>query len=48
MHRIFQRDLTALRLTAARTYVKAITGGMAPVINSSRISLKMNAEVSAV
>lgn len=48
MHRIFQRDMTVLRLQAARLYVKALTGGLAPVINSSRVSLKFNVEVRGI
>lgn len=33
MHRIFQRDLAKLKLTAARTYVKLLTDGKVRVCN---------------
>ena len=48
MHRVFQRDLCKLRLTAARSYVKIIgasrQGGSA-VVASSNTAVRVNAQV---
>jgi Bardet-Biedl syndrome 1 protein len=45
MHRIFQRDLSKLRLTSARSYVKLITDGNGPVSYSRHASVRLTVEV---
>lgn len=46
MHRAFQMDLSRLRLTAARAYVKALESSLTPMSASLTEPLKMNAVVS--
>jgi len=45
MHRLFQRDLCKLRLTAARTFIRVLTDGKGTVSYGSGASLRMNANV---
>jgi len=48
MHRIFQRDLCKLRLTAARAYVKTISDGGSALATLTGASLRLNATVSGL
>lgn len=48
MHRAFQMDLSRLRLSASKAYVKALESSMAPVSSSLSEPLKMNAVVQGL
>ena len=48
MHNTFQRDLCRLKLETARSYVRAITFSLAPVITSHQASLKISAQVQGL
>ncbi|AWP18219.1 putative Bardet-Biedl syndrome 1 protein [Scophthalmus maximus] len=48
MHRAFQMDLSRMRLTAAKAYVKALESSLAPVSSSISEPLKMNAVVQGL
>uniref|UniRef100_A0A3Q3WIM6 BBSome complex member BBS1 n=1 Tax=Mola mola TaxID=94237 RepID=A0A3Q3WIM6_MOLML len=48
MHRAFQMDLSRLRLTAAKAYVKALESSMTPMSSSLSEPLKMNAVVQGL
>ena len=45
MHRVFQTDLSRIRLMAARAYVQALECSMAPISESLQEPIKMNAVV---
>ncbi|KAM3824500.1 BBSome complex member BBS1 isoform 1-T1 [Vipera latastei] len=45
MHHVFQTDLSRIRLTAARAYVRALECSMTPVSESLQEPLKLNAVV---
>uniref|UniRef100_A0A8C6Y9Z6 Bardet-Biedl syndrome 1 protein GAE domain-containing protein n=1 Tax=Naja naja TaxID=35670 RepID=A0A8C6Y9Z6_NAJNA len=48
MHQVFQTDLSRIRLTAARAYVRALECSMAPVSESLQEPLKLNAVVQGM
>ncbi|XP_029142060.1 Bardet-Biedl syndrome 1 protein [Protobothrops mucrosquamatus] len=48
MHHVFQTDLSRIRLTAARAYVRALECSMAPVSESLQEPLKLNAVVQGM
>lgn len=48
MHRAFQMDLSRVRLSAAKAYVKALESSLAPVSSSPTEPLKMNAVVQGL
>jgi hypothetical protein len=47
MHEVFQRDLLRLKLETTRSYFKAISSSLTPVITSQNTSLKITAQVCA-
>lgn len=48
IHRVFQKDLSKLRLSTARAYVKVLTDGQGPVSYSSGSSLRLHAHVQGM
>lgn len=48
MHRVFQRDLCRLRLSAARAYVKVITGGEGPLSSVGNANLRLDVKVQGL
>jgi Bardet-Biedl syndrome 1 protein len=48
MHRVFQRDLTKLRLTTARAFVKTISDGGSALATLTGASLRLNATVAGL
>ncbi|XP_075934470.1 BBSome complex member BBS1 [Anarhichas minor] len=48
MHRAFQMDLSRLRLSAAKSYVKALESSLTPMSSSLTEPLKMNAVVQGL
>uniref|UniRef100_A0ABM5F4Z0 BBSome complex member BBS1 isoform X1 n=1 Tax=Pogona vitticeps TaxID=103695 RepID=A0ABM5F4Z0_9SAUR len=48
MHRVFQTDLSRIRLMAARAYVQALECSMAPISESLQEPIKMNAVVQGM
>lgn len=48
MHRMFQRDLCKLRLHTARTFVKLMYGGEAPLSSAGEAALKVDAKVQGL
>ncbi|XP_028565697.2 BBSome complex member BBS1 isoform X2 [Podarcis muralis] len=48
MHRVFQTDLSRIRLMAARAYAQALQCNMTPVSESAQEQLKMNAMVQGM
>ncbi|XP_060544566.1 Bardet-Biedl syndrome 1 protein homolog isoform X2 [Pantherophis guttatus] len=48
MHQVFQTDLSRIRLTAARAYVRALECSMTPISESLQEPLKLNAVVQGM
>ena len=48
MHRIFQRDLSKLRLASAQSYVKLITDGNGLISRSRQASVRLTAQVQGL
>ena len=48
MHRMFQHDLYLLRLTSARSYVKAIQKSLNPISSSAMEPLKLSAHIQGI
>ncbi|XP_061462366.1 Bardet-Biedl syndrome 1 protein isoform X3 [Rhineura floridana] len=48
MHRVFQMDLSRIRLTVARAYARALQCNLSPISESAQEQLKMNAVVQGM